>query len=225
MKLRISIPRFVDRDLILWGVIPCTFATAMVGMFALPNYMQAKALKGESLMLKARTDEEMLAQNNLRNLEKVVAGLRTERDRRCRPLGDGVERDKLLRAITRTTDGVHVREQSIRTGQVVPARGMPAEYQVLHREVHVEMTGSFDAIFGVLDAAEGIDQLVTTRSVEISVVPTATEQAQTGSAEVRAVILFDEWFEPTSRSNSTTATIPQDAPAATAPLAWIGGTR
>jgi hypothetical protein len=219
------IPRFVDRDLILWGVIPCTFATAMVGMFALPNYMQARALKGESLMLKARTDEEMIAQNNLRNLERIVSTLRRDRDRRCRPLGDGVERDKLLRAITRTTDGVHVREQSIRTGQVVPARGMPADYQVLHREVHLEMTGTFDAIFGVLDAAEGIDQLVTARSVEISVVPTATDQAQTGAAEVRAVIVFDEWFEPAERAGSSTAAEWRAAPAAGSPLAWIGGTR
>jgi hypothetical protein len=57
------------------------------------------------------------------------------------------------------------------------------------------MTASFESIFGVLDAAEGIDQLVTPRTVEIVVLTGPIEQATEGNPAVRATMVFDEWFE------------------------------
>lgn len=220
MKTTIHMPRLFDRDLIMWGLVPSAFAVCLVSLFALPNYIRARDLKGDAQLLKAVTSETISAQNNLRTLEGLVTGLREERDRRCRPLGDAVERDRLLNAITRQTDGTIVREQSIRTGQVTPAPGMPGDYQVLRREVTVDMVGSFDAIFGVIDAAEGIDQLVTTRSVELSVMVTPIEQAQTGTGVVRAHIVFEEWFQPP-------AARPTGAPvqAVPTPVALHGGAR
>ncbi|MBL9141655.1 MAG: hypothetical protein JNK53_07295 [Phycisphaerae bacterium] len=226
MNNHFKVPRFLDRDVIVWGLVPCAFAAAVVTLFALPNYWRATSLKDDAQFLKAKTNETISAQNSLRRMEGIVSSLRDERDRRCRPLGDGTDRDRLVGAITRPTDGVVLREQSIRTGQVTPAPGMPSDYQVLRREVTVEMVGTFDAIFGVIDAAEGIDQVVTTRSIEISVVATPLEQAQTGTGLVRAHIVFEEWFKPLSTHGAEPAPAkPANEEAGTPPLAMNGGVR
>jgi hypothetical protein len=66
---------------------------------------------------------------------------------------------------------------------------------VQRREVSVEMTASFESVFGVLDAAESVDQLVTPRVVEIVVLHGPIEQAAMGNHAVRATMTFDEWFE------------------------------
>lgn len=196
MKLLSSILRLLDRELLVWGVVPCASATLVVSLFAVPNYLRAHDMRNDAQRLKAVTHETIVAQNNLRKLQSVVASLREERDRRCRPLSDGHERDRLLSAITRPTDGVVIREQSIRTGAIEPVPGMPADFPVQRREVIVQMAGTFDAIFGVLDAAEGIDQLVSPKSVEITILADPIELANTGNAVVRAEIVFDEWFQP-----------------------------
>lgn len=204
--MRIPSPfSFLDRELILWGLAPCTFAIMLVACFALPNYMRAKHLREDSDRLKAVTDETRTAQNNLRKLEELVSSLRGERDRRCRPLVEGVERDRLLGAITRSSDGVAVQEQSIRTGQMAVAEGMPEDYPVERREIMVEMQGTFDSIFSVLDSAESVDQLVTPKSVEISLIPGPLEQAQTGACTVRANMVFEEWFAPKKQTASASS--------------------
>jgi hypothetical protein len=65
----------------------------------------------------------------------------------------------------------------------------------MRREVTVEMTGTFDSVFGVVDAAEAVDQLVTPRSIEIVVISSPAEQATHGNPTVRATMLFEEWFD------------------------------
>lgn len=196
MKEPSSLLAVFDRELVLWGLAPCGFAALVVGLFAVPNYMRAQTMKDDAQRLKAVTNETITAQNNLRTLERMVTGLREERDHRCRPLSDGAERDRLLTAITRATDGLIVQEQSIRTGPVTAAEYMPADFPVMKRDITVEMLGTFDAIFGVLDAAEAIDQLVTPRAIEFVIVPSAAEQAQSGNSTVKAHIIFEEWFQP-----------------------------
>jgi hypothetical protein len=206
VKSTTSIKAFLDREFVMWGLVPCGLAIFVVGLFAVPNYLRAQSMTNDAQLLKAKTDETIIAQNNLRNLQRMVAALREERDRRCRPLSDGDERDRLLSAITRPTDGTIVREQSIRTGPVTMAEGMPENFAVMKRDVTVEMSGAFDSIFGVLNSAESVDQLVTPRSLEISIMAGAIEQAQTGTGTVRAHIVFEEWFQPESvRAGSSAA--------------------
>ena len=77
----------------------------------------------------------------------------TECSRRCRPLAEGTDRDHLLSAITRPTDGTVVREQSIRTSVLAPVDGIAADGPVMRREVTVEMTGTFDSVFEILPQA------------------------------------------------------------------------
>jgi hypothetical protein len=189
-----ALPR-LDRDTLAWGIVPAMSAAMVTALFALPNYARARSLRDESQRLQAESSERISQRNNLALLESNVARLREERDRRCRPLGDGAERDRLLAAITRTADGTQVRDQSIRTGTMQPVEIPGSDLRVMRRSVDVEMTASFDAIFGVIDAAEGADQLVTPRAIEITVLTTPTEQALQGNPAVRATLALDEWFE------------------------------
>ena len=193
-RITSALPR-LERETLAWGIVPAMAAAMVTALFAVPNYSRAHSLRDESQRLQAESSERITQRNNLKLLESSVASLREERDRRCRPLGDGAERDRLLAAITRNADGTQVRDQSIRTGTMSPVEIPGSDLRVMRRSVDVEMTASFDAIFGVIDAAETADQLVTPRSIEITVLSTPTEQALQGNPAVRATLALDEWFE------------------------------
>ncbi len=184
-----------DRETIAWAIVPGTAAVLVTALFVIPNYMRALDMQDEAQRLEAVAGENISQRNNLQLLEKNVGALREECARRCRPLAEGAEHDRLLATITRPTDGTVVREQSIRTGQVTTVDGIAIGGPVQRREVSVEMTASFESVFGVLDAAESVDQLVTPRVVEIVVLHGPVEQASMGNPAVRATMTFDEWFE------------------------------
>jgi hypothetical protein len=184
-----------DRETIAWAIVPGTAAVLVTALFVIPNYMRALDMQDEAQRLEAVAGENISQRNNLQLLEKNVGALREECARRCRPLAEGAEHDRLLATITRPTDGTVVREQSIRTGQVTTVDGIAIGGPVQRREVSVEMTASFESVFGVLDAAESVDQLVTPRVVEIVVLHGPIEQASMGNPAVRATMTFDEWFE------------------------------
>jgi hypothetical protein len=184
-----------DRETIAWAIVPGTAAVLVTALFVIPNYMRALDMQDEAQRLEAVAGENISQRNNLQLLEKNVGALREECARRCRPLAEGAEHDRLLATITRPTDGTVVREQSIRTGQVTTVDGIAIGGPVQRREVSVEMTASFESVFGVLDAAESVDQLVTPRVVEIVVLHGPIEQAAMGNHAVRATMTFDEWFE------------------------------
>ena len=187
------LPR-LDRDFLAWGIVPAMAAALVTSLFAVPNYVRALSLQDESQRLQAVSAENISQRNNLKYLEANVAKLRAERDRRCRPLGDQSERDRLLAAITRQNDGVAVRDQSIRTGTVAAHEIPGSDLRVQRRTVDVDMTGTFDAVFGVIDAAEDVDQLVTPRMIEITVLGDPIQLAQSGDPAVRATMVLDEWF-------------------------------
>jgi hypothetical protein len=190
-----SVRGMLDRETVVWAVVPAVAAALVTVLFVVPNYVRALGMQDEAQRLEAIAGENISQRNNLKLLEANVAALRETCARRCRPLAEGAEHDRLLAAITRPTDGNVVREQSIRTGQMVPVDGVAIGGPVRRRDVTVEMTASFESIFGVLDAAEGIDQLVTPRTVEIVVLSGPIEQATEGNPAVRATMVFDEWFE------------------------------
>jgi hypothetical protein len=194
-----------DRDTVVWAVVPSVAAALVTLLFVIPNYSRALGMQDEAQRLEAVASENISQRNNLKLLEANVAALRATCARRCRPLAEGAEHDRLLAAITRPTDGSVVREQSIRTGQMAPVDGVAIGGPVRRRDVTVEMTASFESIFGVLDAAEGIDQLVTPRSVEIVVLAGPIEQATEGNPAVRATMVFDEWFEAPAKDRPAQA--------------------
>ena len=185
----------LDRDLMIWAVGPALGAILVTTLFVIPNYARALRMQDEAQRLEAVSGENISQRNNLKLMERSVSELREECNRRCRPLAEGTDRDHLLSAITRPTDGTVVREQSIRTSVLAPVDGIAADGPVMRREVTVEMTGTFDSVFGVVDAAEAVDQLVTPRSIEIVVISSPAEQATLGNPTVRATMLFEEWFD------------------------------
>jgi hypothetical protein len=191
----LNIRERLDRETVIWAVAPSIVAIMITALFVVPNYARALRMQDEAQRLEAVSSENITQKNNLQLLERNVASLRDEANRRCRPLAEGTDRDRLLSTITRPTDGTVVREQSIRTGALVQVDGVAIGSPVLRREVTVDMSASFESIFGVLDSAEGVNQLVTPRSVEIVVMNTPLEQSASGNAVVRATIVFEEWFE------------------------------
>ena len=190
----------LDRDLMVWAVGPALGAILVTTLFVIPNYARALRMQDEAQRLEAVSGENISQRNNLKLMERSVSELREECNRRCRPLAEGTDRDHLLSAITRPTDGTVVREQSIRTSVLAPVDGIAADGPVMRREVTVEMTGTFDSVFGVVDAAEAVDQLVTPRSIEIVVISSPAEQATLGNPTVRATMLFEEWFDRQAKS-------------------------
>ena len=196
-----------DRQTVAWGVAPAAAAAAATLGFAVPNYIRANGLRDETQRLEAVAGENISQRNNLIRLERSVAELRDEARRRSRALTEDGERDALLDAVTRHADGTVVVEQSIRTGARETAGAAVAGPGVSRRQVTVEMTASFDAAFGVLDAADGIDRLATPRVVEFAAVAPAAEQAIAGNPVVRCTFIFDEWFRDPASAAATSPTV------------------
>lgn len=196
-----------DRETMIWAVVPALTATMITALFVVPNYVRALRMQDEAQRLDAVSSENISQKNNLKLMEKNVATLREECNKRCRPLAVGTERDRLLATITRPTDGHVVREQSIRTASVVAVNGIAIGGPVLRREVTVDMTASFESLFGVLQAAESVDQLVTPRIIEFVVVNSAIDQATAGNPVMRATMVFDEWFEPQGHGGTGTESV------------------
>ena len=110
----------LDRDLMVWAVGPALGAILVTTLFVIPNYVRALRMQDEAQRLEAVSGENISQRNNLKLMERSVSELREECNRRCRPLAEGTDRDHLLSAITRPTDGAVVREQSIRTSVLAP---------------------------------------------------------------------------------------------------------
>ena len=185
----------IDRDAVAMGIVPAAAAVVATVLFAVPNYVRAGSLRDETQRLEAVAGENIAQRNNLLRLEAAVASMRRECADRCPPPAAADEREALLSAVTRTTDGTGVRTQSIRTGGQAAHPESICGMRLARREVTVEMTGSFDAAFGVLDAAESTGRLVTPRVVEFTSAAGADEQAILGTSAVRATFVFDEWSE------------------------------
>lgn len=190
-----SVRASLDRDTLAWGVVPAATAAVVTVVFVVPNYVRAGAMRSETQLLEAVASENISQRNNLARMEESVAAMREEAARRCRPLSAEGERDGLVDAMTRHSDGLAVREQSIRTGSREALPAPVGGVRLARREVTVEMTATFESIFGVIDSAEGVDRLVTPRVLEISAVATPQEQAILGNPAVRATIVIDEWSE------------------------------
>ncbi len=204
-----SVRASLDRDTLAWGVVPAATAALVTVVFVVPNYVRAGAMRSETQLLEAVASENISQRNNLARMEESVAAMREEAARRCRPLSAEGERDGLVDAMTRHSDGLAVREQSIRTGSREALPAPVGGVRLARREVTVEMTATFESIFGVIDSAEGVDRLVTPRVLEISAVSTPQEQAILGNPAVRATIVIDEWSEAGEQDSAQVGPAPE----------------
>jgi len=188
MKLpRIRVP---SRERLLSTFGPPLLAVIVVGLFVLPNYLRAAEARRESRRVDLTANEQMLKRSQLVAIERDLARLRAEQSVRCRvlvPLGD----DRLGEAIGRTIDGRGVRNQGVRLAAVehLP-RDAHRPLDLTRRTMTVELMGSFEAAFSVLDAAESMSQLVVPSRFEVALVRGASEDAAT----IRATIEFHGYF-------------------------------
>jgi len=181
-RLRINLP---SRERLVAGVGPTAVALLVLSMFVVPNYLRAADARRESLRVDQTTSDHLVKRSQLVALERDLARLRAERAHRCRVITQ-LSEDRLVDAIARPVDGNDVRNQGIRLGlpEKVAKEG-PRQLDLVRRVVIVEMMGSFDAVFSVLEAAERMDQLVVPARLEIG---TIRSGAADEDVSVRATI-------------------------------------
>lgn len=185
---RIALP---SRERLMTALGPPLLAVLVIGLFVIPNYLRAAEARRESIRVDLTASEQMLKRSQLVALERDLARLRAEQSVRCRTLVT-IANDRLGEAIGRTIDGRGVRNQGVRLAGVerLPKdahRPLP----LIRRVTTVEMMGSFEAAFSVLDAAESMSQLVVPSRFELALVRGSAED----EAMVRATIEFQGYFE------------------------------
>lgn len=189
-SLRFRIP---SRDRLLAAFGPTVFALIVLALFVVPNYFNAAEVRRESRRVDATTNELMVKRSQVVALERDLARMRAERSLRCRTIGD-LSSDRLVDAIARPVDGRAVRNQGIRLGMPERlAKDGGRKLELTRRVVTVEMVGSFDAIFSVIDVAEQCEQLVVPVRIEVAAVRGNPDE----DVYVRATIELHSYFRPT----------------------------
>lgn len=184
-------PRF--RNLLRQGTlataVPLTVAVAVLGLFTIPNYLRAAAWSREARQLRTVALESAARQDNLRDLQRSVEQLRSELARRGRTLPATPDQGALLASLARSGERKGMQSSEARTGKmtVVGVPGLP-DGKAARRGVEAQVSGSFDAIFSSLAAAEALPVLVAVRSVELG----SGSGAEGGLVEGR--LSFDEFF-------------------------------
>jgi len=179
-----------SRDRVLGAIGPTVVALLVLALFVVPNYLRAAEARRESMRVGQLTNDHLMKRSQLVALERDLAQLRAERTMRCRVIG-ALSADRLVDAIARPVDGRAVKNQGIRLGmpeKLAKETGRPVD--LVRRVVTVEMMGSFDAVFSVLDAAERLEQLVVPIRIEIGAIRASAEE----EPSVRATIELHGYF-------------------------------
>lgn len=186
-RLRIKLP---SRERLLAGIGPSAVAVLVLAMFVVPNYLHAAEARRISRRIDQTTSDHLMKRSQLVALERDLARMSAERSVRCRVIGD-VSDDRLVDAIARPVDGRSVRNQGIRLGgHEKLAKDPLRQLELVRRIVTVEMMGSFDAIFAVLDASENVEQLVVPMRIEFGAVRNPSDD----EVSVRATIELHCYF-------------------------------
>lgn len=189
-RFRVPLP---SRERFMTTLGPVVLAAMVLGLFVLPNYLRAAEARRESLLVDLTASEHMIKRSQLVALERDLAERRAEMSLRCRSIVE-LAADRLAEALGRTIDGRGIRNQGVRLG--APER-LPKDahrpLELTRRTVTVEMMGSFDAAFSVLDTAESIAQLVVPLRIEIALVRGNPDD----EAAIRATIELQGYFRST----------------------------
>jgi len=186
-RFRFKLP---SRDRLLIGVAPSVMALLVLALFVIPNYLHAAEARRESRRVDHATADHLMKRSQLVALERDLARMGAERSVRCRVIGD-LEADRLVDAVARPVDGHSVRNQGIRLGlpEKLP-KDATRKLDLVRRVVTIEMMGSFDAIFAVLDAAENMEQLVVPIRIEFGAIRNPADE----QVSVRATIELHSFF-------------------------------
>ncbi|MDA0802310.1 MAG: hypothetical protein O2819_00930 [Planctomycetota bacterium] len=174
------------RDLIVWGAVPAAIAACAVAFFIVPNYLRARSLESEAASISAATENYMVQRGGFDMLRRQVEALRDERDGFPR-FARSAEESRLVSRIARRVDGRTIADQAIQMDlpePVDPVEGRPLPLG--RRVVNVQMQGSFDEVFKILDDIENSRQVERVRKITLSAI---------GNGLVDARIEVEEWLK------------------------------
>jgi Tfp pilus assembly protein PilO len=176
---------------VLTAWIPLTIAIALLGLFIVPNYLHAGAWKQEASGYRAVANESAARQDSLIEIQHDVERLRMELNQRGKVLPNTPDKGGLLTSVARTADNKGVYTHQSKSGKLT-SMDIPGVQgaKTMRRTVDVQMTGTFDSLFGAVRTMENLKSLVTVRSIEFACNPKAPQDISV----IDASFAFDEYF-------------------------------
>ncbi len=167
-----------------WAIAPTACALAITALVAVPNWSKSRQMRTDSKDLARATDQYLVQRDEHERLQVELRTLREELAARGHSAWTDTADSTLVTRLTRPIDGTDVVDQSIRIGDREPMSSPPAGVRLDRRQIDMQMTGSFDAIFAALGTAEREQGLCRVRSMELR---------QSGE-HVQATVAIDEYF-------------------------------
>jgi hypothetical protein len=145
-----SMQRF-SRELAATAV-PLMVAIVLLGLFTIPNYLRAREWSREASSLRAVANEAAARQDNLLDIQREIERLRAELAQRGRTLPAAPDQGALLGSIARSADAKGVTSSQSKSGKLalISVPGLVGG-KAMRRAVDVEMSGSFEALFAIID--------------------------------------------------------------------------
>lgn len=185
--------------------IPMAIALSLLGLFIVPNYWNAGHWKQEANSYRAVANESAARQDGLLEMQRDVEQLRIELGNRGRMLPNTPDKGGLLSSLARAADNKGVYTHQSKSGKLA-SMDIPGVQgaKAMRRSVDVQMTGTFDSLFGAVRATENLKSLVTVRSIEFACNPKAPQDISV----IDASFTFDEYFS----ERAIDATVSTNAP-------------
>ena len=168
----------------VWAIVPSTVSAVIVCFFAIPNFRDAGVMRADSQNVSKATDEFLTQRDEFERLQVEVRSLQSRRDENGHSIRTDSNDSKLISSMTRPIDGTEVLDQSIRIGEREMMSVRPAGLALDRRNVEMQMTGSFDAVFNTVQKAEQEAGMTRVRSIDI----------HREGLHVQATVGIDEYF-------------------------------
>ena len=171
--------------------IPIAIALGLLGLFIVPNYWNAGLWKQEANSYRAVANESTARQDGLVEIQHDIERLRMELVQRGRVLPNTPDKGGLLTSLARAADNKGVYTHQSKSGKLA-SMNIPGVQggKAMRRTVDVQMTGTFDSLFGAVRATENLKSLVTVRSIAFACNPNAPQV----NSVIDASFAFDEYF-------------------------------
>jgi hypothetical protein len=171
--------------------IPIAIALGLLGLFIVPNYWNAGLWKQEANSYRAVANESAARQDGLVEIQHDIERLRMELVQRGRVLPNAPDKGGLLTSLARSADnkGVYTHQSKSSKLASMDIPGVQGG-KAMRRTVDVQMTGTFDSLFGAVRATENLKSLVTVRSIVFACNPNAPQV----NSIIDASFAFDEYF-------------------------------
>ena len=171
--------------------IPIAIALGLLGLFIVPNYWNAGLWKQEANSYRAVANESAARQDGLVEIQHDIERLRMELVQRGRVLPNTPDKGGLLTSLARAADNKGVYTHQSKSGKLA-SMNIPGVQggKAMRRTVDVQMTGTFDSLFGAVRATENLKSLVTVRSIAFACNPNAPQV----NSVIDASFAFDEYF-------------------------------